>query len=69
MKMNAYVAGVGMTRFGRMMDESLKTIAGEAIKAAIFDAGVDRREIEAAWMSNAAAGVLTGQECIRGRGS
>ena len=66
MKMNAYVAGVGMTRFGRMMDESLKTIAGEAIKAAIFDAGVDRREIEAAWMSNAAAGVLTGQECIRG---
>ena len=66
MKMNAYVAGVGMTRFGRMMDESLKTIAGEAIKAAIFDAGVDRREIEAALMSNAAAGVLTGQECIRG---
>lgn len=66
MKMNAYVAGVGMTPFGRMMDAGLKSIAGEAIRAAIFDAGVDRREIEAAWMSNAAAGVLTGQECIRG---
>lgn len=66
MKMNAYVAGVGMTRFGRRMDEGLKTIAAEAIRAAIFDAGIDKREIQAAWMSNAAAGVLTGQECIRG---
>jgi acetyl-CoA acetyltransferase len=66
MKMNAYVAGVGMTPFGRMMDEGLKAIAGDAIRAAIFDAGVYPNEIEAAWMSNAAAGVLTGQECIRG---
>ncbi len=66
MKMNAYVAGVGMTQFGRMMDQSLKTIAGDAIRAAIFDAGVGVHDIEAAWMSNAAAGVLTGQECIRG---
>jgi acetyl-CoA acetyltransferase len=55
-----------MTSFGRMMDEGLKSIAGDAIRAAMFDAGVDKREIEAAWMSNAAAGVLTGQECIRG---
>lgn len=66
MKMNAYVAGVGMTGFGRMMDRGLKSIGAEAIKAALFDAGVDKREIQAAWMSNAAAGVLTGQECIRG---
>src|SRR5512135_3263830 len=66
MKMNAYVAGVGMTSFGRMMDEGLKTIAGEAIRAAIFDAGVYPSEVQAAWMSNAAAGVLSGQECIRG---
>ncbi len=66
MKMNAYVAGVGMTSFGRMMDDGLKSIAGDAVRAAIFDAGIDKREIEAAWMSNAAAGVLTGQECIRG---
>jgi len=66
MKMNAYVAGVGMTGFGRMMDRGLKSLGAEAIKAALFDAGVDKREVQAAWMSNAAAGVLTGQECIRG---
>ncbi|MFI4974646.1 MAG: thiolase family protein [Caulobacterales bacterium] len=67
MKMNAYVAGVGMTGFGRMMDRGLKSIGGEAIEAALADAGVEKPDIQAAWMSNAAAGVLTGQECIRGQ--
>ena len=66
MKMNAYVAGVGMTGFGRMMDRGLKSIGGEAIEAALADAGMAKEDIQAAWMSNAAAGVLTGQECIRG---
>ncbi|MDE2462482.1 MAG: thiolase family protein [Alphaproteobacteria bacterium] len=66
MKMNAYVAGVGMTSFGRMMDRSLKAIGGEAVLTAIQDAGIDKKDVQAAWMSNAAAGVLTGQECIRG---
>ncbi len=67
MKMNAYVAGVGMTHFGRMMDRGLKTIGAEAIDAAIADAGIEKKDVQAAWMSNAAAGVLTGQECIRGQ--
>ena len=67
MKMNAYVAGVGMTRFGRMMDRGMKAIGGEAIEAAISDAGLRKTDVQAAFMSNAAAGVLTGQECIRGQ--
>jgi acetyl-CoA acetyltransferase len=67
MKMNAYVAGVGMTQFGRMMDRGLKVIGGEAIEAALADAGIEKKDVQAAWMSNAAAGVLTGQECIRGQ--
>lgn len=66
MKMNAYVAGVGMTAFNKMMDRGLKSIGAEAILAALADAGIDKKDIQAAWMSNAAAGVLTGQECIRG---
>lgn len=66
MKMKAYVAGVGMTTFGRMMERGLKAIGGEAILAALDDAGIEKDDVEAAWMSNAAAGVLTGQECIRG---
>ncbi|MCL5671001.1 MAG: thiolase family protein, partial [Acidobacteria bacterium] len=66
MKMKAYVAGVGMTAFGRMMDRGLKSIGGEAVLTAIADAGINKTDIQAAWMSNAAAGVLSGQECIRG---
>ncbi len=67
MKMNAIVAGVGMTRFSRMMDRGLKSIAAEAIESALADAGLAKDDVQAAWMSNAAAGVLSGQECIRGQ--
>jgi acetyl-CoA acetyltransferase len=67
MKMHAYVAGVGMTRFGKQMDKTLKGLAGEAIKLALADAGMDPSALQAAWMGNAAAGVVTGQEMIRGQ--
>lgn len=66
MEMNAYVAGVGMTRFGRHAEQGLKSLGGEAVTAALEDACIEPNDIQAAWMSNAAAGVLTGQECIRG---
>ncbi len=66
MKLNAVVAGVGMTHFGKHLDTGLKAIGGEAVTAALADAGVEGSDIEAAWVGNAAAGVVTGQECIRG---
>jgi len=67
MKMNAYVAGVGMTTFGRHMDKTLKVLGGLAITDALKDAGVAPGDLQAAWMGNAAAGVVTGQEMIRGQ--
>lgn len=67
MKMNAFVAGVGMTRFGRHLDRTLKSLAAEAVVAALRDAGLERGDLQAAWMGNAAAGVITGQEMIRGQ--
>ena len=67
MKMHAYVAGVGMTRFGKHLDVKLKHLAGEAIREALADAGIASSEIQAAYMGNAAAGVLQGQEMIRGQ--
>jgi acetyl-CoA acetyltransferase len=66
MKTRAYVAGVGMTGFGRHLDRGMKSIGAECIEAAISDAGISKEDIEVAYMSNAAAGVITGQECIRG---
>jgi len=67
MKMNAYVAGVGMTPFGKHFDKTLKALAGQAITEALRDAGLQAGDLQAAWMGNAAAGVTVGQEMIRGQ--
>jgi acetyl-CoA acetyltransferase len=67
MQMNAYIAGVGMTRFGKHMDTTLKALAGEAIREALLDAGIAASDIQAAYMANAAGGVVQGQEMISGQ--
>ena len=67
MRFKAVVGGVGMTRFGKHMDTGLKALGAEAVQAAIADAGIQAGDIEAAFVGNAAAGLVTGQECIRGQ--
>ncbi|NIB41605.1 thiolase family protein [Pseudomaricurvus alkylphenolicus] len=67
MKMHAYVAGVGMTPFGKHPQRSLKGLAGEAIVAALEDAGLQLNDIDVAYMGNAAGGVVQGQEMISGQ--
>ncbi|MBW2232541.1 MAG: thiolase family protein [Deltaproteobacteria bacterium] len=67
MKLNAIVAGVGMTPFGKHMDTGLKALGASAVEAALADAGIAQAALEAAWVGNAAAGLVTGQECIRGQ--
>lgn len=61
------VLGVGMHPFGRFPDSSLKDLARVAIVSAIVDAGLGVKDIEAAYSANAMAGVLQGQEQIRGQ--
>ena len=67
MKMHAYVAGVGMTKFGNHLTTKLKDLAGESIRVALADAGLTLNDIQAAYMGNASAGVIQGQEMIRGQ--
>jgi len=67
MRLNAMIAGVGMTTFGKHMERGLKSLGAEAIQAALADAGVEPSALEAAYVGNAAAGVITGQESIRGQ--
>jgi acetyl-CoA acetyltransferase len=67
MKFNAVIGGVGMTRFGKHMETGLKALGAEAVQAALTDAGIDANALEAAFVGNAAAGLVTGQECIRGQ--
>jgi acetyl-CoA acetyltransferase len=67
MKQQAYIAGVGMTAFGKFPGVGLKSLAEEAIRAAVQDAGIDATEIQAAYVGNAAAGAITGQLMVRGQ--
>src|SRR3989337_2439026 len=61
------VVGAGMTNFGKFLDRSMKDIAGEAVKGALDSAGIDKSKLEAAVVGNATAGLITGQEMIRGQ--
>jgi acetyl-CoA acetyltransferase len=63
---NVYIAGTGMTHFGRNLDRGLKSLAAEAIGQALRDASLETGELQAAYMGNAAAGVMTGQVLIPG---
>lgn len=67
MKVDACLAGLGMTRFGKHMDTGLKALGAEAVREALADAGVAPEQLQAAFVGNAAAGLLTGQESIRGQ--
>lgn len=66
MKQNAYIAGVGMTHFGKHMERGLKDLGSEAIQAALDDAGLGADDLNAAYMGNCAAGTITGQVCVPG---
>ena len=67
MRLDAILAGVGMTRFGKQLDTGLKALGAEAVHAALADSGLEPHDLEAAYVGNAAAGLVTGQECIRGQ--
>jgi acetyl-CoA acetyltransferase len=56
-----------MTRFGKFLDRSIKDLSREAVENTLKHAGIDRKEIEAAYVSNSMAGLMTGQESIRGQ--
>src|SRR5437764_15283752 len=60
------VAGAGMTRFAKS-SRSLRELAGEAVTAAMQDAGVEVAQVETAYVGNAVGGLVTGQEMIRGQ--
>jgi acetyl-CoA acetyltransferase len=61
------ISGIGMTRFGKWLNRSLKDLAQEAVMAALSDAAIEARALQAAYVGNAVAGLITGQETIRGQ--
>lgn len=61
------LAGAGMTAFGRAEGRGLGDLAGEAARAALDDAGLAVEEVDCVFAANSVAGVVTGQEAIRGQ--
>lgn len=67
MTAEVFIAGVGMTALGKRLDQSVKSLTAEAVRAALADAGADRADIGAAWFSNTRQPMLEGQNTVRGQ--
>lgn len=59
---NVAVIGLGQTKFGEHWDRSLRDLAAEAGLAAIKDAGLERKDIQALFIGNMAGGYMVQQE-------
>lgn len=64
---DAYVAGVGMTRFSKQPERGLKSLVQEAVNLALRDAQLDLARLDVAYFANAVAGSITGQEMVAGQ--
>ena len=64
---DVFVAGVGMTHFGKFLDRGLRSLAAEAVAEALADSATSADEIGMVFFGNATAGLVTGQEMIRGQ--
>ncbi len=62
-----FVAGVGMIRFDKHPDKSIKQMAAEAVAELRKDVHFDLKDIEAVWFSNSGWGMSDFQHCIRGQ--
>jgi acetyl-CoA acetyltransferase len=61
------ITGAGMTAFGKHLDRTLASLSEEATYAALADAGLEPGAVDTTYVGNAGAGLITGQEMIRGQ--
>lgn len=62
-----YIIGSGMIRFNKYPDKTVKIMAEEAINLALADAGLNGRDLQAAFFSNTFWGMFDNQHSIRGQ--
>jgi acetyl-CoA acyltransferase len=63
---SVYIIGTGMTRFEKS-ERPLKELVAEAVTQALGDSSATPSDLHAVYFGNAVAGLLTGQEMIRGQ--
>lgn len=61
-----YVIGVGMIRFNKYPEKTVRSMAREAVDLVLKDAGIEKEVIQAAYVSNTFWGMFANQHSIRG---
>lgn len=64
---DVYIVGVGMTPFGRHLDQTEKQLTAKAVEEALGDAACERKSVGAAFYGNCGQGYMRGQHMIRGQ--
>jgi acetyl-CoA acyltransferase len=64
---DVYIIGTGMTRFGKMPGRAVRSMAEEATRQALEDAGIDGKTLGAVFFSNTFWGMFSNQHSIRGQ--
>ena len=64
---DVHILGTGMTAFGRFPDSDIRSLSTQAVESALADANIGAEEVGMVYFANGVAGLLSGQEMIRGQ--
>jgi acetyl-CoA acetyltransferase len=64
---DVYIVGLGMIRFNKYPDRTVRDMAHEVTNLALKDAGLDKGALQAAFFSNTFWGMFSNQHSIRGQ--
>ena len=64
---DVFIAGTGMTPFGKFPDATAGSMALAAVSEALGDGGISANAVGMVFYANAIGGLVTGQEMIRGQ--
>lgn len=65
---DVFVAGIGLTKFGKTPERSLEEMGQVAVRRALEDAGIAKKDVGIAICANVMGGMLTGQRVLRDLG-
>ena len=64
---DVFIVGIGMTRFGKLPEQSVKGMVAEAVGDALADAGAGAGDVGAAFFANSTQAIMDGQHAVRGQ--
>ncbi len=62
-----FIAGVGMTKFGRHLERSYQDLTSEALDLALTDAGAEKTDVQQAFFGSCVVGFMQDQHMIPGQ--